>query len=84
VYLRKLYCLMHSVQSKVINHWCFPVFTVNTIYMSTTKVIYLYSTVVLLAPFKFIVVEKAIYEAIIIVKQSYSECYFSAIFIESK
>ena len=44
-----------------------------TIYMPTTTVIYLYSTVVLLAPLMLVVVEKAIYEAAS-VKQSYSEC----------
>ena len=60
-------------------------FTVNKIYMSTTTVIYLYSTVVLLAPLMLVVIEKAIYEATS-VKQSYSEykTLFSVIFIESE
>ena len=50
-------------QDNIINHRCSPVFTVNTIYVSTTTVIYLYSTVVLLAHLIVVVVEKAIYEA---------------------
>ena len=41
----------------VLCHRCFSVFNVNIIYMSTTTVIYLYSTVVLLAPLMLVVIE---------------------------
>ena len=43
------------------------------VYNYSDSYIYIYSTVVLLAPLMLVMVEKAIYEATS-VKQSYSEC----------
>ena len=50
--------------------------------MPTTTVIYLYSTVVLLAPLMLVMVEKAIYEATSVILNT--KHYFSVIFNESE